>query len=65
MPDTQEEGRFDEVLWMLEQERERFDEELRRLTIAAGYLRTLLPEQRRGRRLRRRRCTPPRQRRLR
>jgi hypothetical protein len=46
--------RFEEVLYMLEQERVRFDEDLRRLTIAAAYLRELLPK----RRTRRRRCTP-------
>jgi hypothetical protein len=51
--------RFDEVLYMLEQERKRFDEDLRRLTIAAAYLRALLPK----RCMRRRqRCTPPRRR---
>jgi hypothetical protein len=50
------EWRFDEVLWMLEHERERFDEDLRRLTLAAAYLRDLLPE-RRDRRRRRRRCS--------
>ena len=50
MPDTKEE-RFDEVLRMLE--RERLDEDLRRLTLAAAYLRDLLPE-RRNRRSRRR-----------
>jgi hypothetical protein len=44
--------RFDEVLYALEQERRRFDEELRRLSVAAAYLRTLLPK----RRVRRRRC---------
>ncbi len=54
MPDTQE-GLFDEVLCMLEQERKRFDEDLRRLTVAAAYLRALLPEHR-GARRRRRRC---------
>ncbi len=63
MPDTTQEGRFDEVLRMLEQERKRFDEDLRRLAIAAAYLRALLPERRRSTR-RRRRCTP-RQRQLR
>ena len=59
MPDTQE-GRFDEVLCMLEQERKRFAEDLRRLTVAAAYLRALLPERRRH--ARRRRCTPRRRR---
>ena len=60
MQETQH--RFDEVLYMLEQERKRFDEDLRRLTIAAAYLRTLLPPKRRMRR--RQRCTlpPPRRR---
>ena len=55
MQETQ--GRFDEVLSLLEQERQRFNEDFRRLTVAAAYLRALLPE--RGRRMRRRhRCTP-------
>ena len=45
MPDTKE-GRFDEVLYMLEHERERVNEDLRRLTLAAAYLRDLLPEPR-------------------
>ena len=60
MQETQH--RFDEVLYMLEQERKRFDEDLRRLAIAAAYLRTLLPSKRRMRR--RQRCTlpPPRRR---
>ena len=57
--DTQE-GRFDEVLCMLEKERERFDEDLRRLTVAAAYLRALLPKRRRY--ARRGRCTPRRRR---
>ena len=52
MPDMKE-GRFDEVLWMLEHEREHVNEDLRRLTLAAAYLRDLLPE----RRNRRRRCS--------
>ena len=52
MPDTQE-GRFDEVLCMLEHERERFNENLRRLTLAAAYLRDLLPKPRN----RKRRCS--------
>ena len=57
MPDIKEE-RFDEVLCMLEHERERLDEDLRRLTLAAAYLRDLLPERRsRRRRRRRRRCS--------
>ena len=64
MPGTTREGRFDEVLRMLEQERKRFDEDLRRLAIAAAYLRALLPERRRPSTRRRRRCTP-RQRQLR
>jgi hypothetical protein len=51
---------FDEVLDALERERQRFDEDLRRLTLAAAYLRPLLP--RRRRRVRRRRCAPRRQR---
>lgn len=49
--------RFDEVLDALERERQRFDEDLRRLTLAA-YLRWLLPR----RRARRRRCAPGRRR---
>jgi hypothetical protein len=52
MPDTKEE-RFDEVLRILEHERERLDEDLKRLTLAAAYLRDLLPV-RRNRRSRRR-----------
>jgi hypothetical protein len=52
MPDIKE-GRFDEVLWMLEHERERFDEDLKRLTLAAAYLRDLLPAPRN----RKRRCS--------
>ena len=48
--------RFDEVLYDLEQERLRVDEDLRRFTAAAAYLRTLLPTRRSRRR--RRRCTP-------
>ena len=59
MPDTKEEL-FDEVLRMLEQERKRFNEDLRQLTLAAAHLRPLLlPERRRMQRRRRRRCTPP------
>ena len=54
--DTQE-GRFNEVLCMLEHERERFDADLRRLTVAAAYLRALLLPERRPH-ARRRRCTP-------
>src|SRR5215207_5937305 len=34
--------RFDEVLYDLEQERQRVDEDLRRFAVAAAYLRTLL-----------------------
>jgi hypothetical protein len=49
-----ERQRFSEVLDTLEQERQRVDEDLRRLVIAAAYLRTMLPE----RRMRRRRCSP-------
>ncbi len=53
------EGRFEEVLCMLEHERERVDEDLRRLTLAAAYLRDLLFERRdhKRRRKRRRRCS--------
>jgi hypothetical protein len=50
-----ERQRFSEVLDTLEQERQRVDEDLRRLVIAAAYLRTMLPERRRTRR---RRCSP-------
>jgi hypothetical protein len=50
-----ERQRFSEVLDTLEQERQRVDEDLRRLVIAAAYLRTMLPERRR---MRRRRCSP-------
>jgi hypothetical protein len=39
--------RFDEVLDELERERQRVDEDLRRLTVAAAYLRALLPPRRR------------------
>jgi hypothetical protein len=52
LPDIKE-GRFDEVLWMLEHERERLDEDLKRLTLAAAYLRDLLPPPRN----RKRRCS--------
>ena len=48
---------FDEVLYDLEQERLRVDEDLRRFAVVAAYLRTLLLPPRR-RRPRRRRCTP-------
>src|SRR5215203_7453826 len=51
--------RFDEVLYDLEQERLRVDEDLRRFAVAAAYLRTLLlPPSRRRRPQPRRRCTP-------
>jgi len=51
--------RFDEVLYDLEQERLRVDEDLRRLAVVAAYLRTLLLPPRRRRRVpQRRRCTP-------
>ena len=53
-------GRFEQVLYMLEQERKRFDEDLKRLIAAAAYLRPLLP--RRRQHMRRRRCTPRRRR---
>ena len=48
--------RFDEVLYDLEQERQRVDEDLRRFAIAAAHLRSLLPTRRRV--LQRRRCAP-------
>jgi hypothetical protein len=54
MQDTQQ--RFDEVFSTLKHERQRVDEDLRRLTAAAAYLRNLLPKRRRH--ARRRRCTP-------
>src|SRR5215207_2219218 len=47
---------FDEVLDTLEQERQRADENLKRLALVAAHLRALLPERRR--RARRGRCTP-------
>ena len=47
--------RFDDVLGELEQERRRFDEDLKRLTAVAAHLRSLLPK---ARRTRRKRCTP-------
>jgi hypothetical protein len=50
--------RFDEVLYDLEQERLRVDEDLRRFAVVAAYLRTFLLPPRRRRRPRRRRCTP-------
>ena len=50
--------RFDEVLYDLEQERLRVDEDLRRFAVVAAYLRTLLLPPRSRRRPRRRRCTP-------
>lgn len=51
--DTQH--RFDEVLDALKQERQRVDEDLKRLTAAAAYLRGYLPQRRH---VRRRRCAP-------
>ena len=53
MQDTQQ--RFDEVFDALKQERQRVDENLRRLTAAAAYLRAYLPQRRH---VPRRRCTP-------
>jgi hypothetical protein len=53
MQDTQQ--RFDEVLDALKQERQCVDENLRRLTAAAAYLRVYLPQRRH---VPRRRCTP-------
>jgi len=53
MQDTQQ--RFDEVLDALKQERQRVDEDLKRLTAAAAYLRAHLPQRCH---VRRRRCTP-------
>ena len=50
--------RFEEVLYDLEQERQRVDEDLRRFAVAAAYLRTLLLPPRRRRRPQRRRCNP-------
>ena len=50
-----ERRRFDKVLDELEQERQRVDEDLRRLVVAAAHLRAMLPERRRARRWR---CTP-------
>ena len=51
--------RFEEVLYDLEQERLSVDEDLRRLAVAAAYLRTLLlPPRPRRRPQPRRRCTP-------
>ena len=41
MQDTQQ--RFDEVLCALKQECQRVDEDLKRLTAAAAYLRAYLP----------------------
>jgi hypothetical protein len=49
-----ERQRFDQILDTLERERRRVDEDLRRLTRVAAYLRPLLPT----RHARRRRCTP-------
>ena len=48
-----------EIADALEQERRSVDEDLRRLTAAAAYLRALLPKRRRARR---QRCTPRRRR---
>ena len=48
---------FDVVLRELEHERQGVDEDLRRFTVAAAHLRSLLPSRRR-RLPRRRRCTP-------
>ena len=45
-----EQQRFDEVLDALERERQRFDEDLKRLAVAAAYLRPLLPPRRARRR---------------
>ena len=50
--------RFDEVLYGLEQERQRVDEDLRRFAVAAAYLRTLLLPPRRRHVPQRGRCTP-------
>ena len=50
MQDTRR--RFDEALYALEQARRRADEDLRRLTVAAAYLRALLPKRKRVRRQR-------------
>jgi len=56
-----EQQRFNEVLDALERERQRFDEDLKRLIAAAAYLRPLLPPRRARRRCwarrRRRRVT--------
>ncbi len=38
-----EQRRFDEVLDALERERQRFEEDLKRLIVAAAFLRSLLP----------------------
>ena len=48
--------RFDVVLRELEQERQRVDEDLKRITAVAGYMRAMLPAGRHRRS--RRRCTP-------
>ena len=50
--------RFDEVLYELEQERLRVDKDLKSFAVAAAHLRSLLPNTRRRRLSRRRRCTP-------
>ena len=56
-----EQQKFDEVLDALERERQRFDEDLKRLIVAAAYLRPLLYPRRARRRCwvrrRRRRVT--------
>ena len=49
---------FDVVLRELEQERQCVDEDLKRFTVAAAHLRSLLPGRRRRLPRRRRRCTP-------
>jgi hypothetical protein len=49
---------FDVVLRELDQERQCVDEDLRRFTVAAAHLRSLLLPNRRRRLPRRRRCTP-------
>ena len=49
---------FDVVLRELEQERQCVDEDLRRFTVAAAHLRSLLLPSSRRRLPRRRRCTP-------
>jgi hypothetical protein len=56
-----ERRRFEQVLYMLEQVRIRFDKDLKRLIAASAYLRPLLP---RHRRHTRRRCCTLRRRRV-